>query len=151
VATPEPRPGPTQRPDRFDDSGAAGDPTDDPRRTVAVQPPAVRSQEERPVTALADGQVDRPGSARRERDGNHLAAFAVDHQGPVPALDAQGLDVRTCSLRNPQPVQGQQRDQCVVGRLAEPGGDQQRPKLVAVQPGGMGLVVEAGTADMRGR
>ena len=53
------------RPDRLADPGSAGGPPDDPRRTVAVQPPAVRSQEDRPIAALADGQVDRPGGARR--------------------------------------------------------------------------------------
>jgi len=69
----------------------------------------------------------------------------------VPALDAQGLDVGTGGLRNPQPVQGQQRDQRVLGGLAENRGDQQRTQVVAVQPGGVRLIVQAGTADMSGR
>jgi len=30
----------------------------------------------------------------------------------------------------------------------EPGGDQQRAKLVTVQPGGMRLIIQVGTADM---
>jgi hypothetical protein len=34
------------------------------------------------------------------------------------------------------------------GRQAEPGGDQQRAELVAVQPGGVGLVVQARPPDM---
>ena len=38
----------------------------------------------------------------------------------------------------------------MLGGLAEPGGYQQRAELVAVQPGGMRLVVQAGTADMSG-
>ena len=39
----------------------------------------------------------------------------------------------------------------MLGWLAKPGGDQQRAELVAVQPDGMGLIVQARSADMRGR
>jgi hypothetical protein len=69
----------------------------------------------------------------------------------VTALDTQGLDVGAGGLRDPQPIERQQGDERVLGGLAEPGGDQQRAELVAVQPSGMGLVVRAGTADMSGR
>ena len=93
MATPEPRPGPTQRRDGLGDPGPARGLADDPPGAVPVQPPPVRGQEHRPAGALADGQVDRPGRARRKRDGDHLAALAGDGQGPVPALQAQVLDV----------------------------------------------------------
>ena len=36
-------------------------------------------------------------------------------------------------------------------RLPEPGGDQERAEFVAVQAGGVGFVVQAGPADVRGR
>jgi hypothetical protein len=36
----------------------------------------------------------------------------------------------------------------VLGRRAEPGGDPQRAEFVAVQPGGVRLVVQPGPADM---
>jgi hypothetical protein len=39
----------------------------------------------------------------------------------------------------------------VLGRSAEPSSDQQRAKLVTVQPGSVRLVVQAGSADMGGR
>jgi hypothetical protein len=39
----------------------------------------------------------------------------------------------------------------MLGGYAEPSGDQQRAELVAVQPGGMGLIIQTGTADMSGR
>ena len=62
--------------------------------------PAPRRSSRRPSAAsrpaagpLADGQVDRPGRARRERDGDHLAALAGDGQRPVPVFQAQVLDV----------------------------------------------------------
>jgi hypothetical protein len=56
------------------DPGTADGAGDDARGAMAVQPPAVGSKEERPFGALAGGQVDRPGGARRERDGDDLAA-----------------------------------------------------------------------------
>jgi hypothetical protein len=65
---------------------------------VPVQPPAVTGEEERSFGALADGQVDRPGGARRERDGDDLAALAGDDQGAVAAFQAQVLDVRAGGL-----------------------------------------------------
>jgi hypothetical protein len=39
----------------------------------------------------------------------------------VSALEAQVLDVSAGGFGDPQPVQGQQRDQRVPGRQAEPG------------------------------
>ena len=38
----------------------------------------------------------------------------------------------------------------MLGGLTEPGGNQQRAQLVAVQTGGMRLIIEPGTADMSG-
>ena len=51
-----------------------------------------------------------------------LAALAGDGQVPVAALGSQGFDVRAGSLGHAQPVEGQQRDQRVLGRGAETGG-----------------------------
>ena len=64
------------RADLLGDPGAAGDSADDPRSPVAIQPPPVPRQEERAFSALADGQVHRPGGARGERDRDDLAALA---------------------------------------------------------------------------
>jgi hypothetical protein len=64
------------RPDGLADPGAASDPSDDPGCAVPVQSAAIGSQEERPVAALADGQIDRSRGARRQRDGDDLAALA---------------------------------------------------------------------------
>jgi predicted nucleic acid-binding protein len=81
------------------DPGLASCPAHDPRGAVPVQPAAVSSQEDRPVTAFADRQVDRPRDARRERDGPDLAPFAGNGQRPVPAFQAQSLDVGADCLR----------------------------------------------------
>jgi hypothetical protein len=69
----------------------------------------------------------------------------------MPALCAQGLDAGTGGLRDPQAVKGQQGDQRMLGRISEPGSNQDRTELVAVQPGGMRLIIQPRAADMRGR
>jgi hypothetical protein len=102
--------------DGFADARPAGDLADDPAGAVPVQPPSVRCEEHRAAGALADDQVDRPGRARRQRDGHHLAALAGDGQGPVPAFQAQVLDAGAGGLRDPQPVQGEQGDQRMLSR-----------------------------------
>src|SRR5260370_41432054 len=92
------------RADVLADPGAARDPADDPPGAVPVQPAPVSGEEDRAFGAFAGGQVDRPGGAGRERDGDDLAALAGDRQGPVPALQAQVLDISAGGLRDPQPI-----------------------------------------------
>src|ERR1019366_3573073 len=85
------------RPDGLSDPGAASYPAYDPGGAVPVQPAAIKGEEDRSFTALADGQVYGPCRARCERDGDNLAALAGDDEGPVPPLDAQGLArTRSC-------------------------------------------------------
>jgi hypothetical protein len=57
----------------------------------------------------------------------------------VTPLQAEGLDADPGGFGDPQPVEGQQRDERVLGRRPQSRGDQQRAKLVAVQPCGVGL------------
>jgi len=102
--------------DDLADPGAAGGLADDPPGTVPVQPPPVRGQEHRAAGALADGQVDRPGRARRERYGDDLAALAGDGQSPVPALQTQMLDIGTSGLRHSNPFSASREiSACSVG------------------------------------
>src|SRR6266545_2583212 len=109
------------RPDALGDPGAAGCLADDPGSTMAVQPAAISSQEDRPLAPFADGQVDRPGGAWRERDGDDLAALAGDHQGSVPRSTPRASmsapvasetrspfrasrEIRACSAGGPSPA-----------------------------------------------
>jgi hypothetical protein len=85
-------------PDFLGDPGPAGDPADDPSGAVPVQPPPIGRQEDGTFTSLADRQVDCPGGARRERDGDDLPALAGDHQGAVPTLNPERLDIGVCSF-----------------------------------------------------
>jgi hypothetical protein len=139
------------RADRLADPGAAGDAPHDPPSSVAVEAPTVGTGEDWSVESLADGQVDRSGGAGSERDGDDLAALAKNGQGPVTPLQAEPVDVGSGGLRHSQPVEDEQRDQGMLGRLAQAGGHQQGPHLVAVQPGGMRLIVDARSAHMHGR
>jgi hypothetical protein len=102
--------------DGFGDSGAASDLADEPPGAVPVHPPSVRGHQYRPAGALADGQVDRPRGARRQRNRDDLAALAGDRERPVPALEAQVLDVGAGRFGDPQAVQGQQGDERVLQR-----------------------------------
>lgn len=52
------------RPYRLADPGPAGQPPDNTPGTAAVQPPSVSSEEDRPLAALPDCQVDRRRGAR---------------------------------------------------------------------------------------
>jgi len=87
--------------DGLADSGPASYLADDSPGAVPVQPPPVPGQEYGAIGAFTDGQVDCPGGARRERDGDDLAALAGDGQGPVATFKAQVLDIGTGSLRDP--------------------------------------------------
>jgi len=136
--------------DGLADSRAAGGLADDPPGAVPVQPSPVRGQEHRAAGPFPDGQVDRAGGARRQRDGDDLAALAGDRQGPVAALEAQVLDVGAGGLGDPQAVEREQGDQRMLGRRAEPGGNEQGAELVAVQRDGVGLVVRPRPPDMSG-
>jgi hypothetical protein len=132
------------RPDVLGDPCAAGDAADDPPGAVPVQPPPVRRKEDRTFASLADSQIDRPRSARRQRDRDDLAALTGNDQGPVPAFQAQGLDIGAGGLRDAQPVEGEQGDQRMLAGRPEPGGDQQSAEFVAVQAGGVRLIVQPG-------
>ena len=83
-------------------------------------------------------------------DGHDFAALASNDKGPVPALDAPGLDIGASGLGDPQAVEGQQRDQRMLRGRAKPGGDQQRAEFVAIQPGGVRLVIQTGPPDAGG-
>ncbi len=123
----------------------------DPGGAVAVQPPPVRGDKQRSCGALPGGQVDGAGGAGHERDGDDLAALAGDDQGAVPAFQAELPDVRAGRLGDPQPVQRQQRDEGMLGGRPETGGDQDGAELIAVQRGGVRLIIKPGTADVRRR
>ena len=90
--------------------GPAGDAAHDPAGGVTVEPAAVGAEEDRSFAAFADGEVDGPGGAGRERDGDDLAALAQDGQGAVAALEAEAFDVGAGRFGDPQPVEGEQAD-----------------------------------------
>ena len=80
------------------DPGAADHPAHDPGSAVPVQLLPTGSEENRPFTALADRQVNHPGSPWRQRDSHNLATHAGDGQRTVTPFDAQRLDARAGRL-----------------------------------------------------
>ena len=84
-------------------------------------------------------------------NGDDLAALADHDHGAMAALEPECFDVGADGLRDPQPVEGQQRDQRMVPGLREAGGHQQAAHLVAVEADGVGLVVDPGPAHVHGR
>jgi len=94
--------------DRLGDLRTAGDPPHDPTGPVTVKTSTVRRDEDRAAVAFSDGQVDRPGRPRCQRDGDGLPALAKDGECPMTPLEAQGLDVGSDRFGDPQPVQRQQ-------------------------------------------
>jgi hypothetical protein len=74
---------------------------------VAVHPPALGAQEDRPGGPLGDVEVEGTGCPRRQGDDDVLSALAHDLEGPVTTLEVEAIDVGTKRFRNPQPVQRQ--------------------------------------------
>jgi hypothetical protein len=103
------------------DSRLARHAADDPGGAAPVQPPPARVRKTGPSARFADRQVDRPGGARGERDGDHLAPLRVTTRVRCPRSIPRFLDVGANSLGDPQPVERQQGNQRVLGRRAEPG------------------------------
>jgi hypothetical protein len=133
---------------------AVTDLADDPGGAAAVQPLPVPSEEDPPIDALADGQVDRPGGARRERAGDHLAALGVT----VTLIrwsefEDLGALSRSGSLRLTPPVgevgAGSERVGVLVAQDPLPG-RQQRGVLVAGRGWVSGLTGPVGEAGAGG-
>jgi len=74
-----------------------------------------------------------PDGARSERDGDDLAALTGDRQGPVPALQAQVLDVGAGGFGDPQPVHREQGEQRMLERSAELGRNERGAVSVYLQ------------------
>jgi hypothetical protein len=71
---------------------------------LPVETFAVVAEEDRPLDPFADGQVDSSGGARRERDGDDLAALAQHDEGAVAAFDAEGFDVAPSASETRRPL-----------------------------------------------
>jgi hypothetical protein len=88
--------------------GPSGDAAHDSAGGMSVDPCPVGCDEDRPVAAFADRQVDGPRRPRCERHGHDLAAFAQDGDRAVPSLEPQVFDVSADGFGDPEPVEGGQ-------------------------------------------
>src|SRR5439155_159575 len=126
----------------FGDPGSAGDTAHDPAGGVAFQAAAVGTAKDRSFASLPDCEVDGAGGPRCERDGHDLAALTDNREGAVAAFEAETFDVGPDRFRDAQAVEREQRYECVVAGVANPGRDQHGADLVAIQAGRVGLVVQ---------
>ena len=129
------------------------------RATLRTIHPAPCRSSRRPSAARKTGPSHRSPVARS------IARAVRGASGMVTTLPPLRVIVRVrcprsrprCSisapgrLRHSQPVQGEQGNQRVLQRRAKAGGDQHGAEFVAVQGGGMRLVVQPRAADVRGR
>jgi hypothetical protein len=127
-------------------------PFDDPGGGMPIQPAgAVVVEEDRAVFSFPDTQVDGPGGAGRQRDGDDFSSFAGDGQSPMTPLHTKLAYVGIQRFRDAQPVQRQQTRQRMVPATTEAGLDQEHAQFVAIHTGGMGFVVETGATHMSRR
>lgn len=117
---------------------------------MPIETLTVDAQEQRPFATLTNGEINGSSSTRRERNHDRLAAFAQDRERSMPAFETQRFDVRPGGFRDPQPVEGKQAEQRMVLGASETGGDEHRADFVAIQPSGVGLVIESRSTNMRG-
>ena len=94
----------------------------------------VAVQRDRPVTRFPNREVDGPGRAGGQWNGQDLAALAQDDECAVAKFQAEHLDVGPGGLRRPKPVQGQQRDEGVLGCGPRPGATSRAPTSLRSRP-----------------
>jgi len=66
----------------------------------------------------------------------------------VTPLEPDRFDVGPGGFGDPQPVEGEERYQRVLGGGSEPSGHEESAYLVAIEASGVGLVVQARTSDV---
>jgi hypothetical protein len=90
-----------------------------------------------------------PGSATApSNDCDPAGADPHDATRIMTALETKPFNVGTDLFRDPQPVQRQHGDQGVIAGPGETGGDKHRPDLVAIQPGGIRLIIQPRPANV---
>jgi hypothetical protein len=136
------------RADRLVDPGAAGEAARDPPGRVAVRPlpprktgPSTRSTIARSIARATRGASGMVTTLPPSRSTVSVA---------VTAREAERFDVGAERLGHAQTNDGQKRDERVLPRRGETGSDEERAHLVAIQAGGVGLVVEPRPANADG-
>jgi hypothetical protein len=118
-------------------------------RGVAVHPGPEGVSQGRPLGAVVDGAVDRPGHRWWSRDEDDLAAFAAHSQDPVAVLRAQVADAGPAGFEDPQFEQAEEGDQGEVVRVGrQPRGGDQGLELQMTEAEGRRLGRHRGPADV---
>src|SRR3954452_17334158 len=99
---------------------------------AAVEALAVVAADGGAFVAFTDGEGDRTGSPRHQRDERWLVALAEDAQRAVPALEAKILDVGPARLRHAQAVQPEEHGERGVGVIDALGSEQEGARFAAI-------------------
>ena len=100
---------------------------------MPIEPAAVGLNEDPTLETLAHGQVHGACHSGRQWHGDDLAPLADHGESAVAALEPDRVDVGTDRLGHSETVQCQQRDQRMVSRRGQSGGDEDRTEFVAVE------------------
>jgi len=98
-------------------SGGFGEPPQAPGGGMAVHPHAAAVEQDRAAGAGADRPVDGSPDRWRQRDQDHLGAFAAHVQDPVTVLFTQVGDVRAGGLEDTQAEEPEHGHQGEVARV----------------------------------
>lgn len=110
---------------------------------------AFPAAQNRAFVVFADGQVDRAGGSRDQRDRGGFVAFACNAQDPMASLDGHILDVGLARFADSQPVQAQEHSEGLVCAVAVVGGGEEHAELRSVQTASIGGV-DLRVADVLG-
>ena len=119
---------------------------------MTVPSAAIRASEQWPVGALPDGSVDGSRGAWCQRDQGGLVALPDDPDNPVAIGECQVGQVGTARFRYAQGVECQQACEYVAVPTRQPGLDEERAELGAVEskPSGFLGDLRPANVDRRG-
>ena len=136
------------RADRLGATGPASDPADDPAGPVTVEALAVSGDEDRAAGPFADGQVDGSGGARRERDGDGLAAFRTMVSVRCPRSTRRASMSAPIASETRRPLSASSEISACSAAGPSPAATRSAPTSLRSRPNDMGFVVDPRAADL---
>ena len=115
-----------------------------------VEALGVVAQQDRPDPPFTDGEVDRAGRTRDQRNSGGLVISAHDPRHPMAPLEGHVLDVGVADFAHPQAIQPGEHRQSGMGVVKALRGEQETAEPVSVQPSTL-RGMHGGTAQLLGR
>lgn len=102
-------------------------------RSTTVEPSSASTPQDWTVRPLSDGEIDRAGRARHERDHRGLGALADDGERAMPSLKHQVFDVGAARFADAEAVEPEEHRQGGVSAVVTLSGEEERAQLEAVE------------------